>query len=212
MVDRLRKMQTEIVEGMLVGLATQCEECLRPGPWHTRSSKTTPAQTSRATPTVLIVEDNPRLRRMMSEHVARMGLRVLAVSHYAAALSHIESGTLDVACIDIGLPTESGYELCEYIRGPLGLKFLPIVVTSEFGSPEYVAYAEKAGANAFLLKPFSMPELSANIAALLGERGRTPRTCSNEQRESAMTGSTTKARPTPDRSESSSPIRTVARS
>jgi CheY-like chemotaxis protein len=149
-----------------MGLATQCEDCVRPGAWHAPFSKA-PVHASRARRTALIVEDNPRLRKTMSEHMARMDFRVLAVSHYAAALVHLESCTLDVACIDIGLPTESGYELCEHIRGPLGLKFLPIVVTSEFGSPEYVAYAEKAGADAFLLKPFSMPEFGANIAALL---------------------------------------------
>jgi len=150
-----------------MGLATQCEDCVRPGAWHALASKAAPAQTSRTKRTALIVEDNPRLRKLMSEHMARMGFRVLAVSHFAAALAHLESGTLDIACIDIGLPTESGYELCEHIRGTLGLKFLPIMVTSEFGSPEYVAYAEKAGADAFLLKPFSMSELGANIVALL---------------------------------------------
>jgi DNA-binding response OmpR family regulator len=150
-----------------VGLATQREDCMRPGAWHDLRSNTAPAQTNRAKRTALIVEDNPRLRKMMSAHMARMGFDVLAASHFAAALAHLESETLVMACIDIGLPTESGYELCEHIRGMLGLKFLPIMVTSEFGSPEYVAYAEKAGADAFLLKPFSMSELGANVAALL---------------------------------------------
>jgi DNA-binding response OmpR family regulator len=120
----------------------------------------------------LVVEDDPRLRRSMSEHIAAMDFEVLSASHYAAALAHLDARPLDIACIDIGLPTESGYELCEHIRGPLGLRFLPIMLTSEFGSPEYLAYAEHAGANAFLMKPFSMPELGLNISALL--TGRMP--------------------------------------
>jgi len=117
--------------------------------------------------TVLIVEDDPVLRRAMTEHVARMDVRVLTASHYAAALAHLASATPDLVCVDIGLPTESGYELCEYIRGPLGLRIMPIMVTSESGSPEDMAYAEEAGANAFLGKPFSMHELGAQVEALL---------------------------------------------
>jgi DNA-binding response OmpR family regulator len=117
--------------------------------------------------TALIVEDDPSLRKVMSAHVARMDFDVLAASHYAAALVHLVAGPPDIACVDIGLPTESGYELCEYIRGPLGLKSLPIMVTNESGSPEEVAYAELAGADAFLEKPFSMPELGVHIQALL---------------------------------------------
>ena len=170
MVNMLLPVWGRTLEGaqhVHMGLATQCDDCMRPGAWHDLASNTAPAQTSRAKRRALIVEDNPTLRKMMSEHMARMGFRVLTASHYAAALAHLESGILDIACIDIGLPTESGYELCEHLRGPLGLKFLPAMVTSEFGSPEYVAYAEKAGADAFLLKPFSMSELGANIVALL---------------------------------------------
>jgi DNA-binding response OmpR family regulator len=153
-----------------MGLATPRENCVRPGEsWNALASYTlcANAQTPRPRRTVLIVEDDPVLRRIMSEHVARMDVRVLIASHYAAALAHLASGTPDLACVDIGLPTESGYELCEYIRGPLGLSLLPIMVTSEFGSPEDMAYAEEAGANAFLVKPFLMTHLGANVAALL---------------------------------------------
>jgi DNA-binding response OmpR family regulator len=69
--------------------------------------------------------------------------------------------------VDVGLPTRSGYELCEYIRGTLGLTQVPILVTSDSGYPEDMAHAEQAGANAFLTKPFSMHQLSHNVAAML---------------------------------------------
>jgi CheY-like chemotaxis protein len=147
--------------------SAQREDHARPNEWSARASDAARAQTSRTRRTVLIVEDDPGLQKVMIEHVARMDVHVLTASHYAAALAHLESGAPDLACVDIGLPTESGYELCEYIRGPLGLSRLPIMVTSEFGSPQELAYAEEAGANAFLVKPFSMPHLGASISALL---------------------------------------------
>jgi DNA-binding response OmpR family regulator len=130
--------------------------------------------TKRGKHTVLVVEDDPALQRLMSQHLVRMNVDVLVASHYAAALAHFASRTPDLACVDVGLPTESGFDLCEYIRGPLGLKLMPIVVMGECGRPADAAYAEEAGANAFLAKPFSMPELSANIVALL--HGISPRT------------------------------------
>jgi CheY-like chemotaxis protein len=170
MVNMLSPVWGRALEGaqhVHMGLATQCEDCVRPGAWHALASKTAPVQTSRTKRTALIVEDNPRLRKMMSEHMARMGFRVLAVSHFAAALAHLESGILDIACIDIGLPTESGYELCEHIRGPLRFADLPILMTSDHCGPGELAYAEDAGANAFLHKPFSMRQLAHCVESLL---------------------------------------------
>jgi DNA-binding response OmpR family regulator len=113
------------------------------------------------------VDDDPEQQRLMSHHFARMDIHVLIAAHYEAAVAHLASLTPDLACVDIGLPTQSGFELCEYIRGPLGLKLLPIMVMSEGDWPADRAYAEEAGANAFLTKPFSLPELGANIEALL---------------------------------------------
>jgi DNA-binding response OmpR family regulator len=104
----------------------------------------------------------------MRRQLTGMSFDVLAASHYAAAVAQLASEPFDVACIDIGLPTESGYELCEYIRRRFGPALLPIVVTSDVRSPQSVAYAERAGADAFLEKPFSMLEFGASISALLG--------------------------------------------
>jgi DNA-binding response OmpR family regulator len=103
----------------------------------------------------------------MHQHVAGMDVEAVIASHYATAQAHLASSTPDLVCVDIGLPTESGYELCEYIRRSLGLKFLPILVTSQFGSAAEMAHAEEAGANAFLKKPFSMLEFGVHLAALL---------------------------------------------
>src|SRR5579872_1788805 len=107
-----------------------------------------PRPLERARRRILVVEDDPRLREAMRAHISRMGIDVVGVPHYAAAHDYLAVSTPDLACIDIGLPSESGYELCECIRGPLGLEALPILVTSAFGSARERAYAEEAGANA----------------------------------------------------------------
>src|SRR5579862_6414266 len=66
--------------------------------------------------TVLVVEDDPKLRSAMGRELRRMGLDVLEASHFDAAASHLAIAQVDLVCIDVGLPSKSGYELCEHIR------------------------------------------------------------------------------------------------
>lgn len=116
----------------------------------------------------LIVEDDPDLQREMSAELERMEFEVRCALHYDAALQQLEASPVPgIVCVDLELPTESGYDLCEYIRGPLGLARVPILVTSDSGFPEDLVCAEAAGATAFLQKPFSMQDFSSSVVAVL---------------------------------------------
>jgi DNA-binding response OmpR family regulator len=117
--------------------------------------------------TALIVDGDPQLRKVMGMQLELMDFRVLSSSHFDGAVRHLTTGDLHFACVDVQLPSKSGYELCEHIRGSLGLLGLPILMTSEYGNPEDMAYAEAAGGNAFLRKPFSMQELTRCVESLL---------------------------------------------
>jgi DNA-binding response OmpR family regulator len=117
---------------------------------------------------VLIVEDDPELQKIMSVELESMGFEVLGALHYEAAVQHLTTAPWPaLVCVDLELPTRSGYELCEYIRGPLGGAGVPIVVTSDTGLPEDMACAEEAGADAFLKKPFPMRDLKTYVELLL---------------------------------------------
>jgi two-component system chemotaxis response regulator CheY len=118
----------------------------------------------------IVVEDDPSLQEAMSAQLARMGFTVRGALHYDVAVQHLEEVEPELICIDLELPTMSGYEICEYIRGTLCLTEVPILVTSDSGHPEHMAYAEKAGANAFLRKPFSMKDLAHYVDALIHRR------------------------------------------
>lgn len=122
---------------------------------------------TRTRPLALIVEDDPALQKAMSVQLVKMRFDVVAAHHYGAAVEHLAERRPQLVCVDLELPTQSGYELCEYIRGPLGLARLPILVTSDFGFAKTMASAEEAGANAFLKKPFSMRQLASYVEALL---------------------------------------------
>ena len=117
----------------------------------------------------LIVEDDPTLQRAMTRHLEHMSFEVTGTHHYAAAVGHLAVRRPHLVCIGLELPTQSGYELCEYIRGPLGLTSVPILVTSHSCFAGEMASAEEAGASAFLKKPFTMGQLTKYVDALLGQ-------------------------------------------
>jgi two-component system response regulator protein BraR/BceR len=120
----------------------------------------------------LIVDDDPVLQTAMSRHLERMTFDVALAFHFAAAVLHLQARRPHLVCVNLELPTQSGYELCEYIRGPLGLTGVPILATSDSRFARDMASAEEAGANAFLTKPFTMQQLTDCIEALLGKTHR----------------------------------------
>jgi DNA-binding response OmpR family regulator len=115
----------------------------------------------------LVVEDDPLLQGAIAAYLRGLSFRVVTALHYRAAVRALEREQPDVICVDLGLPAESGYELCEHIRRLAPLMTVPIVLTSERSFPEDMARAEEAGANAFLKKPFSMAQLGQCIDDVL---------------------------------------------
>ena len=118
----------------------------------------------------LVVEDDPALLDAMRLHLAAVRFHVLTASDYRTGVAQLRASP-HVICVDLCLPNESGYELCEQIRREPMLCFVPIVVTSERGFPEDMARAEEAGANAFLKKPFSMRVLAQCLELLMAGGG-----------------------------------------
>ncbi|MFT3768670.1 MAG: response regulator [Minicystis sp.] len=84
-----------------------------------------------------------------------------------AAIRLMAENRPDIVCVSLSLPRESGYDLCEIIRGNPSLARVEIIVLSDRHSPDIVAHAEEAGAGAFLAWPFKVDVLSACVADLL---------------------------------------------
>ena len=124
--------------------------------------------------TILLVEDDPRLRDTLWRYLADQDFHVETAVEYHAAVAALEQRTPTLVCLELALPRESGYELCEYIRGPLGMSNVPILAMSDRGSPEDMAYAEQVGANAYVKKPFTRRHLASCIATMLEGADRRP--------------------------------------
>ena len=117
--------------------------------------------------TALVVEDHPEIRSGIRALFQRMGIETVEAADAQSALSRLEGCTPDVICLDLVLPESSGYEICEFIRKSPAHQRTPILMMSDRAYPEDRAHAAEAGANAFLVKPFSEETLRKRIEALL---------------------------------------------
>lgn len=117
--------------------------------------------------TILLVEDHPPEREAIRRVLIGQDFRVEATADYHGAVTLLTGSVPSLVCLDLTLPRESGFELCEYIRSDPRLRFVPVLVMSERSSPEDMAHAEYVGANAFLKKPFTREKLLKYVITLL---------------------------------------------
>jgi two-component system, OmpR family, alkaline phosphatase synthesis response regulator PhoP len=113
---------------------------------------------------ILIVEDDPTLRRVLCDNLVFEGYRVDAVADGAAALSHARASAPDLVLLDLTLPDWDGLDLCAALRQ--GSK-VPIVILTARGQKTDKLKGLKLGADDYVTKPFDLQELLARIAAVL---------------------------------------------
>jgi DNA-binding response OmpR family regulator len=117
--------------------------------------------------TILVVEDDPLLRSVICDLLARMGLETVEASDATSAMTSLASMRPDLVCLDLILPEASGFEVCEFIRRSPEHRTTPVLVMSARNYPEDRAHAAEAGADAFIAKPFTEDELRLRIESLL---------------------------------------------
>jgi DNA-binding response OmpR family regulator len=117
--------------------------------------------------TVLVVEDHPPERDAIVRILLSQDFKVETAQDYQSAVKYMESRVPTLVCLDLTLPRESGFELCEFMQRDARLRYVPILVMSDRASPEDMAHAEHVGANAFLKKPFTREKLIKYVTTLL---------------------------------------------
>ena len=126
---------------------------------------------SSPTRTALVVEDDPEVRKLVRKCLERMHFSVTEARTGKEALDQLGMLRPDLVCLDLMLPEQSGYEICEYIRRTAALQAVPVLVIRARALPEDRAHAEEVGADAYLIKPFSLTELTQKVKALVAGDG-----------------------------------------
>ncbi len=114
---------------------------------------------------VLIVEDDPALRRQLDEVLRAAGFVVDLAADGAEGLYYGQQYPCDAVVLDLGLPDRSGMELITQWRSE-ARSFPILILTARSAWQDKVAGLE-AGADDYLVKPFAMPELIARLQSLI---------------------------------------------
>ena len=118
-----------------------------------------------ASNTILIIEDDPVLRRGLVDNFRIQGYQVRAVADGRAGLAEAIQDPPDAIILDIMLPHVNGYEICRQVR-QRGLQ-MPILMLSAKGQEREIIQGLDLGADDYITKPFSIRELIARVKAFL---------------------------------------------
>jgi two-component system KDP operon response regulator KdpE len=109
---------------------------------------------------VLVVEDEPAPLKVIAASLAARNYRVVTATTGTRALELVVADEPDVMIVDLGLPDIDGIDLCRRLRV---CTKSPIIVVTADESEERMVQALDEGADDYVIKPFSMPELMARV-------------------------------------------------
>jgi DNA-binding response OmpR family regulator len=113
---------------------------------------------------VLVVDDEPTVRDIVGQYLARDGFRVVATGDGREVMGLVELEAPDLVVLDVMLPGVGGLELCRAIRGRTSI---PVILLTARGEETDRIVGLEIGADDYVTKPFSPRELVARVRAVL---------------------------------------------
>ena len=129
--------------------------------------KPNPVRANGAAPRVLVVEDEEALGLLLTYNLEAEGFRVDRVERGDDAEMRLAENPPDLVILDWMLPGVSGFEICRRLRARENTKTLPVIMLTARGEESERVRGLSIGADDYVVKPFSVPELMARVRALL---------------------------------------------
>ena len=114
--------------------------------------------------TILVVEDEPGIARLVHDYLVRAGFAVVRASSAGEALAAARSSTPALVVLDLGLPDRDGLDVLHDLRDSIDV---PIVILTARGDETDRVVGLELGADDYVVKPFSPKELVARVRAVL---------------------------------------------
>ena len=123
-------------------------------------------------PVVLVVEDDPAIRRGLVDCLGYAGYEVIECADGLVARRILRGADLDLVLLDVLLPGVDGFELLPEVRSHRPT--LPVIMVTARGSEDDRVRGLRAGADDYVVKPFSSTELLARVEAVLRRSAERP--------------------------------------
>jgi two-component system KDP operon response regulator KdpE len=114
--------------------------------------------------TILVVDDEAPMRRLLSSNLSASGYRVQSAADGVEALKLIEEHPFDLLLLDVNMPGPNGLQVLQTVRSS---RTTPILIVSGRRRERDIVEALDLGADDYLMKPFGLAELLARVKALL---------------------------------------------
>lgn len=121
---------------------------------------------------ILIAEDEPDIRELVAFTLRFAGYEVIAASNGEEAVQTASREVPDLVLMDVRMPRMTGYDACRLIKANPDLKDIPVVFLSAKGQEAEIQSGLEAGAEEYLLKPFSPDQLTGRVRAILSKFGK----------------------------------------
>ncbi|OYX98177.1 MAG: DNA-binding response regulator, partial [Caulobacter sp. 35-67-4] len=119
------------------------------------------------TPYVLVVEDEDALATLLHYNLDKEGYQIAVAGDGEEALTMASERAPDLVILDWMLPKVSGIEVCRRLRGRAETRNVPIIMLTARGEESDRIRGLDTGADDYVVKPFSMVELTARVRAVL---------------------------------------------
>ena len=124
-------------------------------------------------PNILVVEDSPTMRQLISFAMKRIpNAIVIEATDGVDALKKLSSDKIDLILADINMPVMDGLKLVSLVRGNPSFKDIPIIMVTTEGAEEDRKRAIAIGANAYLPKPIQTQELLKLVTTFLSGQSK----------------------------------------
>ena len=116
---------------------------------------------------LLVVDDDPRIRELLTESLSALGYTASQASNGREALELVYDQDFDCVITDIRMPEVDGLTLLQSLKAQKPQ--MPVIMITAFAIPQHKAEAVEAGADGFLMKPFRLSKIEDVLARVLAE-------------------------------------------
>ena len=116
---------------------------------------------------ILVIEDEPDIRKNLEYNLAREGFAVIGAASISEAESNLSMQTFNLILLDLMLPDGSGLDLCKKIKADSKTESIPIIILTAKDDEVDKVVGFEIGADDYVTKPFSVRELILRVKAVL---------------------------------------------
>ena len=120
---------------------------------------------------ILIVEDEANIIKLITIRLQRLGHSISSADNGAAALEQAREIAPDLILLDVMIPVMNGFQVLQQLKADPATAQIPVLMLTARGHERDIVAGLEGGADDYIVKPFSFPELISRVSSALARHG-----------------------------------------